>query len=362
MASARTTASTAPAYTDEFSDSSSSSEFSRKMSTNKLPYPYPGDNGQEMTEERMMVLLQEQFERKKQLTLTTMNRAFVKSINAYALVLVLLATVTYAGFLQPPGAVDADGFMRTYESRSLTWFVYFNSLSFYFSMADLLLCLSGNFAPLADLHTETFLHPSAAPKEKPRKGNSLQFLNDFVERITTLAPEAPCPSLETLAKNKIPDSVYLEQAITHRLAHFVAYTLTKAATINLLFVISLTCCVAAFAAAGSGVMRADSQLSVIVSSAIGCFIYLCFMIWLLADSMKFFWRAGFSLGAVASSLADTLAENAGHLEVQLQYCGGNVDPTTADKAPETGVPILDSRTTFARRVGTRDRTPPLNNV
>lgn len=360
MASARTTASTAPAYTDEFSDSSSSSEFSRRMSANNLPYT--GDNGQEMTEERMMVLLQEQFERKKQLTLTTMHRAFVKSINAYALVLVLLATVTYAGFLQPPGAVDADGFMRTYESRSLTWFVYFNSLSFYFSMADLLLCLSGNFAPLADLHTETFLHPSGAPKGKTRKGNSLRILNDLMERITTLAPDAPCPSLEALAKNKIPDSVYLEQAITHRLAHFVSYTLTKAATINLLFVISLTCCVAAFAAAGSGVMRADSQLSVIVSSGIGCFIYLCFMIWLLADSVKFFWRAGFSLGAVASSLADTLAENAGHLEVQLQYGGGDVDPTTADKPPETGVPILDSRTTFARRVGTRDRTPPLNNV
>jgi hypothetical protein len=56
--------------------------------------------------------------------------------------------------------------------------------------------------------------------------------------------------------------------------------------------------------------------------------------------MKIFWRAGFSLGAVASSLADTLAENAGHLEVQLQCCGGNVDPTTTDKAPGTGVPIF----------------------
>ena len=59
------------------------------------------------------------------------------------------------------------------------------------------------------------------------------------------------------------------------------------------------------------------------------------MIWLMVNSMKIFWRAGFSLGAVASSLADTLAENSGHLEVQLQYCGGNVD-----KAPETGVPIF----------------------
>lgn len=105
----------------------------------------------------MIVVTQEQSERKEQLTLTAMNKAFVKSINAYSLVLVLLATVTYAGFLQPPRAFDNDGFMRTYESSSLTWFVYFNSLSFYFSMADLIVCLSGNFGPSADLHAETFL-------------------------------------------------------------------------------------------------------------------------------------------------------------------------------------------------------------
>ncbi|KAG0559700.1 hypothetical protein M758_10G120000 [Ceratodon purpureus] len=377
MASSRTVASTAPTtnpYSDsEFLEDSSSSDMSRRTISELSKVPRLGqmDSTEDVTEERMKVLLQEQFERKKQLTLTAMNKAFVKSINAYSLVLVLLATVTYAGFLQPPGSFDGDGFMRTYENSSLTWFVYFNSLSFYFSMADLILCLSGNFAPLADLHTETFLANPKPNKLKKKRSNHvsfrIRFLNDFVDRITQ-GPDAPCPSIETVAEHdRVPDSVFLEQAITHRLAHFVAYTLTKAATINLLFVISLTCCVAAFAAAGNAVTSRphQSQVPVIVTSVIGCFTYLCFMLWLLTDSIKFFWRAGYSLGAVATSLADALAQNAGHLETQLQYCGGNMDNATA--VPEAAAadhpalaPILDSRGTFERRVGPRDRRSSSN--
>lgn len=347
----------------EFLEDSSSSDLSRGTISELSKVARRGDT-EGMTEERMNVLMQEQFERKKQLTLTAINKAFVRSINAYSLVLVLLATVTYAGFLQPPGSFDSDGFLRTDKNPSLTWFVYFNSLSFYFSMADLILCLSGNFAPLADLHAETFLsHPK--PK-KLKKKSSIRFVNDFVDRITQ-GPDVPCPSIYKLSDDMIPDSVYLEQAVTHRLAHFVAYTLTKAATINLLFVISLTCCVAAFAAAGSAVTSRpqQSQVSFIVTSVIGCFSYLCFMLWLLTDSIKFFWRAGFSLGAVATSLADTLAQNAGHLETQLQYCGGNMDNATAVEAASADsvlAPMLDSRKTFVRRVGQRGRTPQTSNV
>lgn len=369
MASSRTVASAAPTspHSDsEFLEDSSSSDMSRRTISELSKVPRGGyrNGAEEMTEERMRVVMQEQFERKKQLTLTAMNKAFVKSINAYSLVLVLLATVTYAGFLQPPGSFDGDGFLRTYENSSLTWFVYFNSLSFYFSMADLILCLSGNFAPLADLHTETFLsNPNAKKMKKKRSVGSfrIRLLNDFVDRIIQ-GPDAPCPPIEKVSDGRVPDSVYLEQAITHRLAHFVAYTLTKAATINLLFVISLTCCVAAFAAAGTAVTSRpqQSQVPIIVTSVIGCFTYLCFMLWLLTDSIKFFWRAGFSLGAVATSLADALAQNAGHLETQLQYCGSNLDNTTpvAEVAADDPVlaPLLDSTGTFAR-VGPRDGTP-----
>jgi len=341
---------TSPAPTtvsdSEFLEDSSSSGLSRRTISELSKVPRRGD----MTEEGMRVLMQEQFERKKQLTLTAMNKAFVKSINAYSLVLVLLATVTYAGFLQPPGSFDNDGFLRTDKNPSLTWFVYFNSLSFYFSMADLILCLSGNFAPLADLHAETFL---SHPKPKKLKKRT-SFFNEFVDRITQ-GPDAPCPSIDN---EMIPDSVYLEQAITHRLAHFVAYTLTKAATINLLFVISLTCCVAAFAAAGSAVTK--NHATITVTSVIGCSTYLCFMLWLLTDSIKFFWRAGFSLGAVTTSLADTLAQNAGHLETQLQYCGGSMENATAVEAASAEsvlAPMLDRRKTLVRRVEPRGRTP-----
>lgn len=156
--------------------------------------------------------------------------------------------------------------------------------------------------------------------------------------------------------------MYLEQAITHKLAHFAAYTLTKAATINLLFVISLTCCVAAYAAAGSAVTSRpqQSQVPVIITSVIGCSIYLLFVLWLLTDSMKFFWRARFSLGAVATSLADTLAQKAGRLETQLQYCGGNMNNATAVPEVATGdsglAPMLDSIETFVRTVGPREDT------
>lgn len=348
MASFSTVASSEPITVSdsEFLEDSSSSGLSRRTISELSKVPQRGD----MTEESFRVLVQEQFERKKQLTLTAMNKAFVKSINAYSLVLVLLATVTFAGFLQPPGSFDNDGFLRTDKNPRLTWFVYFNSLSFYFSMADLILCLSGNFAPLADLHTETFL---SHPKPKNLKKRS-SFFNDFVDRITQ-GPDAPCPSIDN---ETIPDSVYLEQAITHRLAHFVAYTLTKAATINLLFIISLTCCVAAFTAAGSAVVK--NQGTTIVTSVIGCLTYLCFMLWLLSDSVKFFWRAGFSLGAVTTSLTDALAQNAGHLETQLRYCGGSTDRATAVEAASADsvlAPMLDSTKTFVRRVGPRGRTP-----
>lgn len=125
--------------------------------------------------------LQEQVERKRQSTLTNMHQAFVKSINAYALVLVLLVTITYAGFLQPPGSFDNNGLMRVSSNFSLKLFVFFNSFSFFFSVTDLLLCLSGNFAPLADLHDERYYHPEDIRKRRPNSGN--RRATEFLEHM-----------------------------------------------------------------------------------------------------------------------------------------------------------------------------------
>lgn len=254
--------------------------------------------------------LQEQVERKRQSTLTNMHQAFVKSINAYALVLVLLVTITYAGFLQPPGSFDNNGLMRVSSNFSLKLFVFFNSFSFFFSVTDLLLCLSGNFAPLADLHDERYYHPEEIRKRRPNSGN--RRATEFLEHMeqATLSMEIPPP-----------ESVYLEQAITHKLASFVAGKLTKLVYINVMFVISLTCCVAAYVSAGFAVQKTvlSDQISILIPSLVGCIFYVGFLIWLLADSVKFLWYAGFQLGALQMSLAAKLAANADHLEVQFKF-------------------------------------------
>ncbi len=186
-----------------------------------------------------------QDERRQLQTLMNINRGFVKSIDAYALVLVLLATVTYPTFSQPPGSFDDDGLMRTSGNPRLLWFVYLNSFSFFFSMTDLLLCLSGKYAPMSNLRKADLGDPKTQ---------------------------------EELAK------------FNEKLAHSVLFTLTKLLVINVLFVLSLTCCIAAYIAAGSAVQQLtiSNRLSIIIPGIGGCLLYSVFVVWLFLDFALFF--------------------------------------------------------------------------
>jgi hypothetical protein len=178
------------------------------------------------------------------------NQGFVKSIDAYALVLVLLATVTYPTFSQPPGSFDDDGLMRTSRNPRLLWFVYLNSFSFFFSMTDLLLCISGKYAPMTNLRVD--------PRVDVEQGDP--------------------KTQEELA-------VFNEQ-----LAHSVLFTLTKLLVINVLFVLSLTCCIAAYISAGSAVQQLtiSNRLSIIIPGIGGCLLYCVFVVWLFLDFALFF--------------------------------------------------------------------------
>ncbi|CAK9205054.1 unnamed protein product [Sphagnum troendelagicum] len=164
--------------------------------------------------------------------LTKMRKNLHKSIDAYAVILVLLASITYIGFLQPPGSFDEGGLVGT--SSRLRSFVYCNSFSF-FSITDLLLCVSGN----PDLNTE---------------------------KTNDLAPSA----------------------------RSVVYRLMKLLGINLLFVVSLTCCMGAYISAGTVVQKlniADQEI-ILISSIIGSSLYIVFILLLLFlftfPTLKFF--------------------------------------------------------------------------
>jgi hypothetical protein len=191
-----------------------------------------------------------QDERRQLRTLMNMNRGFVKSIDAYALVLVLLATVTYPTFSQPPGSFDDDGLMRTSCNPPLLWFVYLNSFSFFFSMTDLLLCISGKYAPMGNLLTGDLKVERGDPKTQ--EGGLVKF-ND-------------------------------------KLAQSVLFTLTKLLVINVLFVLSLTCCIAAYISAGSAVQQLpiSNRLSIIIPGIGGCLLYFVFVVWLFLDFALFF--------------------------------------------------------------------------
>jgi ABC-type multidrug transport system fused ATPase/permease subunit len=176
------------------------------------------------------------------------KQVFVKSIDAYALVLVLLATVTYPTFSQPPGFFDDDGLMRTSCNPRLLWFVYFNSFSFFLSMTDLLLCLSGRYAPMSIC--------KADPDVERHYLKSHEDLAEF---------------------NK-------------QLARSVLFTVTKLLVINVLFVLSLTCCIAAYISAGSAVQQLtiSNRLSIIIPGIGGCLLYFLFVVWLFHDFNLFF--------------------------------------------------------------------------
>ncbi len=191
-----------------------------------------------------------QGERRLLRTLMNINRGFVKSIDAYALVLVLLATVTYPTFSQPPGSFDDDGLMRTSYNPRLLWFVYLNSFSFFFSMTDLLLCISGKYAPMTNLRIDLRVDVEQGdPKTK-----------------------------EELAE------------FNKQLACSVLFTLTKLLVINVLFVLSLTCCLAAYISAGSAVQQLtiSNRLSIIIPGIGGCLLYFLFVVWLFHDFNLFF--------------------------------------------------------------------------
>ncbi len=191
-----------------------------------------------------------QDKRRQLQTLMNMNRGFVKSIDAYALVLVLLATVTYPTFSQPPGFFDDDGLMRTSSNPRLLWFVYINSFSFFFSMTDLLLCISGKYAPMTNLRVDLQAHEEQGD---PKTEKELDKFND-------------------------------------QLAHSVLFTLTKLLVINFLFVLSLTCCIAAYILAGSAVQQLtiSNRLSFIILGIGCCLLYLLFVVWLFLDFALFF--------------------------------------------------------------------------
>jgi hypothetical protein len=151
------------------------------------------------------------------------RKSLQKSIDAYAVILVLLASITYIGFLQPPGSFDQDGLNGT--SSRLRSFVYCNSFSFFFSITELLLCVSGR----PDLNT-------ASP-----------------------------------TSNK-------------QLARSVVYSLMKLLGVNLLFVVSLSCCMGAYISAGFVVQKylniADLE-TIKISSSIGGSFYILFILLLL---------------------------------------------------------------------------------
>jgi hypothetical protein len=204
-----------------------------------------------------------QDERQKLRTLTNIKRGFLKSIDAYAVVLVLLVTLTYPTFSQPPGSFDDDGLMRTSCNPRLVWFVYLNSFSFFFSMTDLLLCLGGKYAPMSYLCKRDPAVERGDPRTK-----------------------------EELAKEELGDPKTEKDLVkfNKQLAHSVLFTLTKLLVINVLFVLSLTCCLAAYISAGSAVQQLpiSNRLSIIIPGFGGCLLYVVFVGWLFFDFAWFF--------------------------------------------------------------------------
>ncbi|KAL3677829.1 hypothetical protein R1sor_020785 [Riccia sorocarpa] len=217
-------------------------------------------------------------EKKTQQTLQRMQKDFVGSINAYALVLVLLATVTYAGFLQPPGGLDNDNHLL--QRQAITVFIVFNSLSFFVSVADLLLCVISSLSPLATISTNADKDESALPETGERVGH----LN-----------------------------LQLEQVTTQNLSQFVASTLFKLICVNAMFAVSLICCVVAFGAAGFAVVdlhdNRQNFLAVLVTAVLGGLLFLLFLAWLLRDTAQFITRA-----LSEQSLSTSLQTRAGTLQ------------------------------------------------
>jgi hypothetical protein len=89
-----------------------------------------------------------------------------------------------------------------------------------------------------------------------------------------------------------------------QLAHSVLFTLTKLLVINVLFVLSLTCCIAAYISAGSAVQQLtmSDRLSIIIPGLGGCLLYFVFVVWLFLDFALFFRSA--SSGSIVDCFTD----------------------------------------------------------
>ncbi|KAL2641633.1 hypothetical protein R1flu_009220 [Riccia fluitans] len=236
-------------------------------------------------------------EKKTQITLTRMQKDFVASINSYAVVLVLLASVTFVGFLQPPGGLqdikppasspDSAPLMENPNSHlakkpEMTVFIIFNFLSFILSVSDLLLCVLSSLSPLRSISTTSGFE-------------------DWM-------PTSDDGQLTLQA----------EQATSKLLARYVSSTLVKLIFVNAIFAISLTCCVVAFGAAGMVVVRKDRTngnfLAVLTTLVVGCCFFAFFLIWLLHYTFKFMKRA-----VTDESLSTSLQNRASSAQIQFRY-------------------------------------------
>jgi hypothetical protein len=127
-------------------------------------------------------------------------------------------------------------------------------------MTDLLLCLSGKYAPMSNLRKPYPPVERGDPKTK-----------------------------EELAKEELTKEELAKEELVKQLAHSVLFTLTKLLVINVLFVLSLTCCIAAYIAAGSAVQPLTiSNRFLIIISVIGGLFYSVFVVWLFVDFALFF--------------------------------------------------------------------------
>ncbi|KAL3677828.1 hypothetical protein R1sor_020784 [Riccia sorocarpa] len=234
-------------------------------------------------------------EKKTQITLTRMHKDFIASINSYAVVLVLLASVTYVGFLQPPGGTENEGsapapaasqLPHLSRKPAMTVFIVFNFLSFILAVSDLLLCVLSSLSPLRSIATSSGIEDWMATSDDGQ--------------LTLQA----------------------EQATTKLLARYVSSTLVKLIFVNAIFAISLTCCVVAYGAAGIVVVKKDRQnanfLAVIVTLAVGSCFFAFFFIWLLNYTFRFIQRV-----LTDESLSTSLQHRASNAVRDTEVNAGN---------------------------------------
>eukprot|EP00250_Pteridium_aquilinum_P016598 c23186_g1_i1 orf=226-1032(-) len=164
-----------------------------------------------------------------------MHKALLKSMNAYAIVLSILLASSFAGFSQAPKPfIDKPNV--NHSSTCLRIFSYFNGFSFFFSVTGLLFYASTSCSPLLAFDASTDDHALEKQVEKKLK----------------------------LLANIVPKFFY----------------------IVFFFGVSLTCCVLAYVFAGFSAVpnKIADQLPVIITAAIGGFVYVQALCVCLADA------------------------------------------------------------------------------